>query len=78
MSNLKKKNIYDNTARETEALEASCSCSHCFHLAGSKRDDRQQCAVRDVGLTIGNSEFIHVISLSPLISYSQLKVGAER
>ena len=33
---------------------------------------------RDVGLMIGNTEFIHVISFFPLISYSQLKVGVER
>lgn len=59
-------------------LKQVAAVSHCFHLAGIRRDDEQQCAVRDVGLTIGNSEFIHVISLSSLISYSQLKVGAER
>lgn len=35
-------------------------------------------AARAVGLTIRNAEFIHVISLSLLISYSQLKWGRKR
>lgn len=35
-------------------------------------------AARVVGLTIRNAEFIHVISLSLLISYSQLKWGRKR
>lgn len=84
MSNLpkkkKKKNLYVNTTGETKekAAEASCNCSHCFRLAGSRTDWKQQCTVRIVGLTVGNTEFIHVISLSPLISYSQIKMGAER
>lgn len=75
----KKKNIYINTTRGTEdkATEARCIYSHCFHLTGSRTDYKQN-AVRDVGLIIGNTQFIHVISLSPFISYSQLKMGAER
>lgn len=35
-------------------------------------------AARAVGLTIRNAEFIHVISLSLLISYSQLKWGRKK
>lgn len=68
MSNLEKKNIYVNTARRTEdeTVEVSYSCSHCFRLRASRTDYKQQCTVRDVGLTVGYPEFIHVISLSPL------------
>jgi hypothetical protein len=76
----KKGKIYVHTARGTKekAVAVSCICSHCLHLAGSRTAQEQQGTVRDVSLTIGNTEFIHVISLSPLISYSQLKMGAER
>lgn len=46
--------------------------SQAAELTGSTK------AARAVGLTIRNAEFMHVISLSLLISYSQLKMGAEK
>lgn len=58
-------------------LQLSGICRHC-PLSEAAEQPESTKAVRAVGLTIRNAEFIHVISLSLLISHSQLKVGVER
>lgn len=75
----KKGKIDVNTAgRTTEKVVAvSGVCRHCPLSQAAEKTESTK-AVGAVGLTIRNAEFIHVISLSLLISYSQLKMGAER
>lgn len=64
--------------RTTEnAVAVSGVRRHCPLSEAAKQPESTK-AVRALGLTIRNAEFIHVISLSLLISYSQLKMGVER